>query len=77
MESMRTIIDVHLNSSESYFEKRYKLAGKNSFPFIWKAEVLPELPRSLIEPFGITLIFAIGLLRNFLQILFYYFDFLI
>ncbi len=61
-ESMRTIIDVHLTSSEKYFEKRYKLAGKNSFPFIWKAEVLPEFPRSLIEPFGITLIFAIGLL---------------
>jgi len=61
-ESMRTIIDVHLNGSESYFEKRYKSAGRNSFPFIWKAEVLPELPRSLIEPFGITLIFAIGLL---------------
>ena len=60
-ESMRTIIDVHLTGSESYFEKRYKLAGKTSFPFIWKAEVLPEFPRSLIEPFGITLIFAIGL----------------
>jgi len=60
-ESMRTIIDVHLTGSESYFEKRYKIAGKSSFPFIWKAEVLPELPRSLIEPFGITLIFIIGL----------------
>ena len=60
-ESMRTIIDVHLTGSESYFEKRYQLAGKTSFPFIWKAEVLPEFPRSLIEPFGITLIFAIGL----------------
>ncbi len=60
-ESMRTIIDVHLTSSEQYFEKKYKLAGKNSFPFIWKAEVLPEFPRSLIEPFGITLIFSIGL----------------
>ena len=60
-ESMRTIIDVHLTSSEPYFEKRYKVAGKNSFPFIWKAEVLPEFPRSLIEPFGITLIFSIGL----------------
>ena len=60
-ESMRTIIDVHLTGSEPYFEKRYKLAGENSFPFIWKAEVLPEFPRSLIEPFGITLIFAIGL----------------
>tara|TARA_Y100001968_G_scaffold184136_1_gene168687 strand:+ start:10526 stop:12361 length:1836 start_codon:yes stop_codon:yes gene_type:complete len=61
-ESMRTIIDVHLTSSEPYFEKRYKLAGQNSFPYIWKAEVLPEFPRSLIEPFGITLIFTIGLL---------------
>tara|TARA_Y100001968_G_scaffold322454_1_gene358560 strand:- start:283 stop:2118 length:1836 start_codon:yes stop_codon:yes gene_type:complete len=61
-ESMRTIIDVHLTGSELYFEKRYKLAGENSFPFIWKAEVLPEFPRLLIEPFGITLIFAIGLL---------------
>ncbi len=60
-ESMRTIIDVHLTGSESYFEKRYKVAGQTSFPFIWKAEVLPEFPRSLIEPFGITLIFAIGL----------------
>jgi len=60
-ESMRTIIDVHLTSSEPYFENRYKVAGKNSFPFIWKAEVLPEFPRSLIEPFGITLIFSIGL----------------
>ncbi len=61
-ESMRTIIDVHLTSSESYFEKKYKLAANNAFPFIWKAEVLPELPRSLIEPFGITLIFGIGLI---------------
>ena len=60
-ESMRTIIDVHLTGSEPHFEKRYKLAGMTSFPFIWKAEVLPEFPRSLIEPFGITLIFAIGL----------------
>ncbi len=60
-ESMRTIIDVQLTSSEYYFEKRYKSAGQTSFPYIWKAEVLPEFPRSLIEPFGITLIFAIGL----------------
>ena len=62
---MRTIIDVQLTSSESYFAKKYKLAGENSFPFIWKAEVLPEFPRSLIEPFGITLIFAIGIYVRF------------
>lgn len=65
-ESMRTIIDVHLTGSESYFEKKYILAGKNAFPFIWKAEVLPEFPRALIEPFGITLIFTIGLFPYFM-----------
>ena len=60
-ESMRTIIDVQLTGSESYFEKRYSSAGAKAFPFIWKAEVLPEFPRALIEPLGITLIFSIGL----------------
>ena len=65
-ESMRTIVDVYLTRSESYFAQKYKAAGKNSFPFIWKAEVLPEVPRALIEPFGITLIFSIGLFPFFM-----------
>ncbi len=60
-ESIRTIIDVHLTGSESYFQKRYSNAGRKAFPYLWKAETFPELPRSLIEPFGITLIFSIGL----------------
>ena len=59
-DSIKTIIDVHLTNSESFFQKRYVKAGKKAFPFLWKAET-PEFPRSLIEPFGITLIFAIGL----------------
>ena len=60
-ESMRTIIDVHLTGSEIFFQGRYSKAGKKALPFLWKGETLPELPRSLIEPFGITLIFSIGL----------------
>ena len=60
-ESIRTIIDVHLTRSESYFQNRYSNAGRKAFPYLWKAETFPELPRSLIEPFGITLIFSIGL----------------
>ena len=60
-ESIRTIIDVHLTGSEKYFQEKYTKAGKEAFPYLWKAETLPELPRSLIEPFGITLIFSIGL----------------
>ena len=60
-ESIRTIVDVQLSSSEEYFERKYRFAGKNAFPFLWKAETLPEFPRALIEPFGITIIFGIGL----------------
>ena len=60
-ESIRTIIDVHLTGSEKYFQQRYFDAGSKAFPYLWKAETLPELPRSLIEPFGITLIFSIGM----------------
>ncbi len=60
-ESLKTIIDVHLTGSETYFKNRYLKASKKAFPFLWKAETLPEFPRSLVEPFGITLIFSIGL----------------
>ena len=60
-ESIRTIVDVHLSGSEKFFQDRHNLAGKIAFPFLWKAETYPELPRALIEPLGITLIFTIGL----------------
>lgn len=61
-ESMRTILDVQLSGAEPYFEQRYRNAGRNAVPFTWKAQVLPEAPRALIEPFGITMIFAAGIL---------------
>jgi ATP-binding cassette subfamily B protein len=59
---MRTILDVQLSGSEPYFERRYGAAGRNAIPFTWKAEVLPETPRALIEPLGITMIFSAGIL---------------
>ena len=58
---MDTILDVHLTSSEPFFKEKYSLIGKKTIPFIWKSTTLPEMPRALLEPFGITLIFAIGL----------------
>ncbi len=64
-ESIRTIVDVHLSGSEKFFQERHLKAGKVAFPFLWKAETYPELPRSLIEPLGITLIFSIGLFPLF------------
>ena len=60
-DSIRTIIDVHLSGSEEYFQNKYNEAEKIAFPYLWKAETLPELPRALIEPLGVTLIFSIGL----------------
>ena len=60
-ESLRTITDVQLTSAEEYFENKYSNASKKSSTFIWKGRVLPDVPRTLIEPFGITLIFLIGL----------------
>ncbi|WP_320663506.1 ABC transporter ATP-binding protein [Prochlorococcus sp. MIT 1223] len=60
-ESIKAITDVHLTNSELYFEKKYAKAGENAIPFLWKAETLPTLPRAIIEPFGVTLIFAVGL----------------
>ena len=60
-ESIRTITDLHLTGSERFFEDKYLQAGKKAFPYLWRAETFPEFPRALIEPFGITLIFSIGL----------------
>ena len=53
-ESVKTISDVHLTGSEEYFINRYLKAGRMAFPYLWKAETLPEFPRSLVEPFGIS-----------------------
>ncbi|MEB3362368.1 MAG: ABC transporter ATP-binding protein [Synechococcaceae cyanobacterium] len=61
-EALRTIVDVQLSGSEPYFEKQYAKAGRLAIPFVWKSGVLPELPRALIEPLGITMIFVIGML---------------
>ncbi len=60
-DSLKTIIDVHLTSSENYFQERFSNASTKAFPYLWKAETFPEFPRALVEPFGITVIFSIGL----------------
>ena len=59
-ESIKSIIDVKLTNSENFFNSKYKDIGRSAIPFIWKGEALPEIPRGLIEPFGITLIFIVG-----------------
>lgn len=66
-ESISTITDVHLTGSEKYFQDRYAKASKKAYKYLWKADTLPEFPRSLVEPFGITMIFSIGLFPFFIN----------
>ena len=60
-ESMRNILNIQLTNKEKYFQSKYAELGAAGVPIIWKGEVLPEIPRALIEPLGITLIFLFGL----------------
>ena len=59
-ESLSSIIDVKLTNSEKFFKQHFHKIAENSVKSIWRGETLPEIPRALIEPFGITLIFIIG-----------------
>ena len=60
-EAIRSIIDVKLSNSKKYFFDKYKNKGRNLIPILEKSETLPEIPRALVEPFGISLIFIIGI----------------
>jgi len=59
-ESLNSIRDIQLTGSETYFEKQFSSVGRPAQRYAWITEWLPDLPRALIEPFGITMIFAVG-----------------
>jgi ATP-binding cassette subfamily B protein len=59
-ESLTSIRDIQLTSSELYFQDQFERVGLRAKPYVVSAELLPDLPRGLIEPLGITLIFAVG-----------------
>lgn len=67
LESIHAVRDIQLTSSESYFCDQFGRATEQSRQSIWIAEWLPELPRGLIEPLGITMIFAVGALPALLS----------
>jgi ATP-binding cassette subfamily B protein len=67
MESIRSVRDIQLTGSEPYFQACFGRSTEQSRQSIWIAEWLPELPRGLIEPFGITMIFAVGALPALLS----------
>jgi len=66
-DTMQSIRDIRLTNSDSFFSNLFASAASSSSEAIWIAEWLPELPRGLIEPLGITLIFVIGALPAILS----------
>lgn len=59
-ESLALVRDIQLTGSEAYFESQFERTGRRAKKYVVAAEILPEIPRGLIEPLGITLIFVIG-----------------
>jgi ATP-binding cassette subfamily B protein len=67
LESLSSIGDIHLTGSEPFFESRFVRFGEKARHYTWLMEWLPDLPRALIEPFGITMIFLVGALPALLS----------
>ena len=60
LESLGSILDIKLTASEDHFRHAFVRTGEKARSYSWSTELLPTIPRMLIEPLGITLIFAIG-----------------
>ena len=60
-ESIRSIRDVQLYSSHDYFINRFAQEGAQAKRNERISSLLPNVPRFVIEPAGITIIFVVGL----------------
>ena len=60
-ESMRSIRDVQLYSSHEYFVNRFSSSGVLAKRSDRLSKLLPAVPRFVIEPAGITILFVVGL----------------
>ena len=67
MESLRSIRDVHLYSADKYFVTRFSSDGVIAKRYDRLTRLLPDIPRFLIEPAGITVLFLIGLAPSVLS----------
>lgn len=57
-----SIKDIHLTHTGRYFESRFVKAGESAKSFEWISKLLPDVPRFVIEPLAITLIFSAALI---------------
>lgn len=60
MESLASIRDIQLSNSEPYFQNHFVKTGERAQRYYWISALIPIIPRQLIEPLGITLIFLFG-----------------
>ena len=67
IETLGSVADVQLSHTEPYFAGRFNDTIAESEDAVWSSELLPEVPRILIEPFGITMIFVVGALPALLS----------
>jgi ATP-binding cassette subfamily B protein len=61
VESLRSIRDVQLYSVDQYFISRFSSDGVVAKRYDRLTRLLPDVPRFVIEPAGITILFMVGL----------------
>ena len=61
MESLRSMRDVQLYSAEDFFVRRFSRDGYIAKRYDRLSKLLPDVPRYVIEPAGVTILFAVGL----------------
>jgi ATP-binding cassette subfamily B protein len=67
VESLRSIRDVRLYAAEKYFIDNFLAIGVKGKRYDRISKLLPEVPRYLIEPAAVTVLFAVGLLPVLLK----------
>ena len=61
-ESMNVIREIHLSSAEPFFRRSFSVDSRKAKRVEALNNFLPNLPKQIIEPVGITLIFSFGAL---------------
>ena len=61
MESLGSIRDVHLYSAHQHFIEKFSSDGVVSKRYDRLIKLMPDVPRYVIEPAGVTILFLVGL----------------
>jgi len=67
LESTRSIRDVQLYGAERHYLRQFEAIGTRGKKFDRISKLLPDVPRYVIEPAGITVLFLVGLLPALLH----------